>query len=436
MTLKRYPTYRESGIEWLGEIPGNWEIGKFRYIFRESSEINGAKPVGQMLSVSGYRGVETKVYDDENRKRSDADLETYRVVRPGQLAVNTMWLNYAGLGVSGLTGHMSPAYRAYDIVRPVHGRYIHHLMRCGVYVNAYTGDLTGIRPNSLQMSRATLMEWPVLLPPIEEQQQIADFLDAQTAKIDALIGKQAQLIETLAERRQAVISHAATKGLDPKTPMKDSGVAWLGKVPSAWSVRQVKYAYDVTLGKMLDAGRAEKQGDEALPYIRAANIQERGLDLRAINAMPFTPSERVALSLKKRDLLVVEGGAVGVCVLLKDDMPGWSFQKTVNRVRARAENSTAFLAYFLDAIRGSGVIDMFCNKSTISHFTAEKLNAVEVALPPVNEQARISEYLDNETSRIDSLSAKAREMINVLKERRLALISAAVTGKIDVRGLA
>ena len=194
----------DSGVSWIGSIPASWRVIPFRYVFTESSEVNGQEPVGQMLSVSGYRGVEPKVYDDENRRRTDAELETYRVVRPGQLAVNTMWLNYAGLGVSEHLGYVSPAYRAYSIDPRLDKRYAHHLLRSSVYVNAYTGALTGIRPNSLQMPRQTLQGWPVLVPPLEEQRRIAEFLDRETAQIDELIAKQEQLISTLAERRQGV----------------------------------------------------------------------------------------------------------------------------------------------------------------------------------------------------------------------------------------
>lgn len=111
MSFPRYPTYKPSGVEWLGEVPGTWSIQKFRHLFEESSEKIEKEVCGDMLSVSGYRGIELKQYDDENRRRRDEDLVGYRVDRSGQLVVNTMWLNYAGLGFSELDGHVSPAYR-------------------------------------------------------------------------------------------------------------------------------------------------------------------------------------------------------------------------------------------------------------------------------------------------------------------------------------
>jgi type I restriction enzyme S subunit len=280
MTLPRYAKYKDSGVPWLGEVPEHWDVLKFRHVFTESPEKIENDVVGVMLSVSGYRGIEIKDYGDENRRRSDEDLVGYRVVRPGQLVVNTvlfeqsvdelsevneiielrvgrfplprgkksastdcpnttvntMWLNYAGLGVSDFEGHVSPAYRCYFIDGSFDKRFTHHMMRCGSFVLGYTKFLTGIRPNSLQMSRDDLMAFQLLNPPLAEQSAIASFLDHETGKIDELIAEQERLLALLAEKRQATISHAVTKGLNPDAPMKDSGVEWLGEVPGPWGV--------------------------------------------------------------------------------------------------------------------------------------------------------------------------------------------------------
>ena len=429
-----YPHYRDSGIEWLGGIPEGWNIGKFRHVFRESSEMNGPTPVGEMLSVSGYRGVELKVYDDENRKRSDADLETYRVVRPGQLAVNTMWLNYAGLGVSELTGHMSPAYRAYEIVGEVHARFIHHLMRCSLYVTAYTGELAGIRPNSLQMSRSTLMEWPVVLPTLDEQRQIADYLDTHTAKIDTLIGKQEQLIETLAERRQAVISHAVTKGLDPNVPMRDSGILWLGQVPRAWSVKRLSWLFSV-----IGSGTTPPRDDmdyygPGTPWVTTGELRENTIlatvDTVTSKALATFPTLRV---YEPGTLLIAMYGAtrgrlgvLGVAACTN---------QACCALASPGEVNTRYVHYALLASR-KYLLVMAVGGSQQMNINQDTIRSLRLATPSLAEQMAIVEYLDKETAQMDALSAKARQMIDVLKERRQALISAAVTGKIDVRGLA
>jgi len=272
-------------------------------------------------------------------------------------------------------------------------------------------------------------------PPLDEQRQIAEYLDRETGQIDVLIFKQEQLVDTLTERRQAVIAQAVTRGLDPKTELKHSGTAWLGEIPAHWLTPKVGLHFSVTLGKMLDAKRASQIDDVLLPYVRAGNIQEDELRLEDLYEMAFSPTEVRVLSLRVGDLLVVEGGAVGVNQLLEEDLPGVSFQKTVNRVRARDQSSTAYLGFVLDVLRHRGVLDMLCNKSTIAHFTADKLQRIVYPQPPVDEQNAIVVHLRNETRNIDALIAKARQVVEVLQERRQALISAAVTGKIDVRGL-
>jgi len=147
MSFPEYSDYECSGFDWLGLIPRHWRTDKFRYVFTESNEKIENEVVGEMLSVSGYRGIEIKIYDDENKRRTEEELQGYRIVRPGQLVVNTMWLNYAGLGVSNYEGHVSPAYRSYWINADVDLRFIHHLMRSSIYVQGYTQLLTGIRPN-------------------------------------------------------------------------------------------------------------------------------------------------------------------------------------------------------------------------------------------------------------------------------------------------
>ena len=285
------------------------------------------------------------------------------------------------------------------------------------------------------LSDRNLRMWPIMLPPVEEQRRIAEYLDRETGQIDALITKQEQLVETLTERRQAVIAQAVTRGLSPTVELKDPELPWFGTIPAHWLTPKVNMHFEVTLGKMLDVKRRSQTDDLVRPYIRAGNIQEAELQIQDLNEMAFSPQEVQSLSLQSGDLLVVEGGAVGVNQWLSVDLPEISFQKTVNRVRSRGQISTRYLGFILDVLRYRGVIDMICNKSTIAHLTADKLQRIVIPHPPVEEQAAIVAHVLAETTRIDALVDKALQVIDVLKERRQALISAAVTGKIDVRNM-
>lgn len=192
-------------------------------------------------------------------------------------------------------------------------------------------------------------------------------------------------------------------------------------------------SFTVTLGKMLDAGRELNPQASFRPYIRAANIRDSGLDLSDVKSMPFTAAESAALDLRREDILVVEGGAVGTCVVLEEDLPGWSFQKTVNRLRPTGSTCSRYVAYVLRAYRDAGVIDILCNRSTIPHLTAEKLRALRIPAWPPDVQRAIADFLDRETARIDTLIQEQQRLIQLLQERRQATIADAVHGPPIVR---
>ncbi len=440
MSFSSYAEYRDSEVDWVGEIPAAWDVAKFRHIFRESGEKIDEGVVGPMLSVSGYRGIEVKDYEDDNQRRSDEDLVGYRIVRPGQLVVNTMWLNYAGLGVSEHEGHVSPAYRSYWIEADVDPRFIHHLMRSSIYVQGYTQFLTGIRPNSLQMSRDNLMGFPVLLPPRQDQQAIASFLDRETAKIDALVAEQKRLIALLKEKRQAVISHAVTKGLDPNAPMKDSGIEWLGEIPAHWDAVPVKRIARVLPGYAFPAEKfSQDQNDWAL--LRGINISPHGLRWNEDTAYWRRDDEDrlSAWELAVGDLVLGMdrpwiGDGIRAAVISDDDLPCLLLQRVAS-IRPHGSLPSKFLlrCFQHDAFFHYCAPDL--TGVSVPHLSGGQIEDFKVALPPPDEARAISDAIDNHLNEIDALEGQSRDAIELLRERRAALISAAVTGNIDVRGL-
>jgi type I restriction enzyme S subunit len=207
---------------------------------------------------------------------------------------------------------------------------------------------------------------------------------------------------------------------------KNSGVNWIGNIPSEWSVTSIKYLYDVTLGKMLTSEPKSKD-DTYEPYLRAANIQWDGVDTSDISKMWFSPSEKRKLSLVTGDLLVSEGGDVGRSALWEGELENCYIQNAINRVREGQNSTTKFLYYWMHFVKSTGYIDIICNKATIAHYTAEKLEATEVVFPPKDEQTQIANFLDRETAKIDTLIEKQQQLIKLLQEKRQAVISHAVT---------
>jgi type I restriction enzyme S subunit len=442
MTFPRYAKYKDSGVEWLGDIPSDWAVEKFRHLFGESSEKIEGAVVGPMLSVSGYRGIEIKEYDDDNRRRLEDDLQGYRIVRMGQLVVNTMWLNYAGLGVSEFEGHVSPAYRSYEINKELDKRFVHHLMRSSVYVQGYTRLLTGIRPNSLQMSRDDLMEFPILKPPRGEQAGLATFLDRESNKVDALVAEQQRLIELLKEKRQAVISHAVTKGLDPEAPTKPSGTEWLGEVPAHWEMTKIKYLSD-----SIEQGWSP----QCEGYPTETETEWGVLKVGCVNGGKFNPSENKLLppelepvpelAISNGDLLISRANTrelVGSAALAEHDYRHLMLCDKLYRVRISPDRCSAkFVCFYLASTAVRGQIELEATGASPSMVNIGQAAIMEliIAVPPLNEQWEIIASIGCELAQLDALSLEAQRAIDLLQERRAALISAVISGKIDVRAL-
>ncbi len=390
-----------------------------------------------MLSVSGYRGIEIKEYDDENRRRTDEELENYRIVRPGQLVVNTMWMNYAGLGVSALEGHVSPAYRCYWISNEIEENYAHHLMRSSIYVEGYKKFLTGIRPNSLQMGTDDLRALPILLPPREEQKYISRFLDHETAKIDALVEEQKRLIALLKEKRQAVISHAVTKGLDPKVPMKDSEVEWIGQVPAHWLIGPLRWYAAIQGGIAKGKEYSSRDNLVSLPYLRVANVQNGYVDLAEVAEISVLPEEAQRYALRDGDVLMNEGGdndKLGRGAVWRAQIEPCLHQNHVFAIRPNYHLSADWLSWFTSSDQARSYFYLYSKQSTnLASISSSNIMSCPLPLPPPPEQAEIIRYIEESVNQLDALMDEVQATTNLLNERRAALISAAVTGKIDVR---
>lgn len=217
-----------------------------------------------------------------------------------------------------------------------------------------------------------------------------------------------------------------------KLCLRDSGYRWLGTIPTHWTTAEIRRIADVRLGKMLQSAPSGPD-DTELPYVSAINVQPEGLSVEPKKSMWFSRAEQQNLTVEPGDVLVVEGGSVGRSVHLPDGLEGWRFQNSINRVRAKPALSVgAFLDYALKHLQSEGVIEMVCNKATIMHLTAEKLGRLRIAVPSVSEQVGIVSFLDRETAEIDAFIADQVELIELLRERRAATITQAVTKGLDL----
>lgn len=409
---------------------------QLRHLWREVDDRLGDRPAPPLLSVSQTLGVIRRELISDRPPRADS-FDKYKICEAGDVVLNRFNAYRGSLGVSNERGIVSPDYLVLRANRNSHSSFLEYLLRSeelSNFMKSTMGGLGASDPDVSGFSRidvGSLGQYSVPTVDVRRQQAIAFFLDRETAQIDELIDKQERLIELLAEKLQAVITHAVTKGLDPGAPTKPSGIPWLGDIPAHWEVGPVKHFYDIVLGKMLQRDQ-EVDTDARLPYLKAASIRAGTISLLESNQMWFSKDEVASLSLRSGDVLVVEGGSIGQSALVDEDMVGIGFEKSLNRVRPKTGSTSEYFQHYMTMARESGYVAMQCVGATFMHLTSEKLGRMIMPFPPEDEQRQIASNIEQHLLRLENASSKGRRLIDLLRERRSALVSAAVTGKIDV----
>jgi len=430
----RYESYKDSGVEWLGQIPSHWGIKKLNSILTVKSEKNS--PDLPLLSVYREYGVILKDSRDDNHNAAALDLSGYKIVKNGDFVINKMKAWQGSMGVSQYHGIVSPAYITCNIdYNIMYARYLHALLRCSSYIGEYNRLSYGIRIGQWDMHFEDFKNITLCIIPIEEQQRIADFLDKKTAQIDEAIAQKEKMIELLKEYRQVTINNAVTKGLDPNVPMKDSGIEWLGQIPTRWEVKKLKFI----LTEKLKYGANESGIDysEKLPrYIRITDFGNNG-KLSDVNKLSLPTHIANDYLLKDGDILFARsGGTVGKSYQFRNNISYDESYCFAGYLIKASANEQIILSDFLYLYTNSPLFylwkDFIFNKATIENIGADKYAQLPVIIPPINEQKQIVEYLDNITNKIEAAITCKQSEIEKLKEYKATLIDSAVTGKIKV----
>lgn len=430
MSFPRYPEYKDSGVEWLGDVPAHWSITRFKLVFSERMD-RSERGDELLLSVSAYTGVSprSEVIDDGDHLSRAESLEGYKKCFKDDLVMNIMLAWNRGLAFTSYDGIVSPAYCVFRVIDGSDPKFLNYLVRSNEYTLYFKAFSTGVIDSRLRIYPETFGALFCTLPSLGEQKSITTFLDRETAKIDALVAEQEKLIALLQEKRQAVISHAVTKGLDPNVPMKDSGVEWLGEVPAHWEVLKGALIGNLFGSEQVPEDLVTDEGD--LPFIKVGSMSSDSFEIeswnwfvdrtvadqyRAKSGYIVFPKRGAAIFLNKVN--VVDRPS-----LIDPNLMGWEIGR--NAIRE-------FFAYALKSRK----LDELADVSTVPQINNKHIAPERFPVPPVTEQRDIVTFLQVETGKIDSLTAEAQSAVTLLQERRTALISAAVTGQIDVRGLA
>jgi type I restriction enzyme S subunit len=318
----------------------------------------------------------------------------------------------------------------------VDGRFLSWLLRGSARESLSRLDEAGHGTKALRMDAWTSMELPI--PPVNEQVSISKFLDRETAKIDALVAEQQRLIELLQEKRQAVISHAVTKGLDPDASVRRTEIEWLGDIPSHWNVAPLKFLAEIRTGiaKGKDFGGVAVQ---EVPYLRVANVQDGYLDLRDVTQMPIPVADLARYRLQAGDVLMNEGGdfdKLGRGAVWAGEIDPCVTQNHVFAVRPYSISSHWLAAYTGSASAQFYFMSRSKQSTNLASISSTNIMELPVPVPPREEQLAIIDHIKAQASAFEQLVAEANSAVRLMTEHRAALIAAAVTGQIDVRGVA
>ena len=436
VALKPYPTYKDSGVPWLGDVPEHWQVRRLRHVLEGIAQRN--RPDLPLLSVVREKGVILRdmTSKDENHNFIPDDLSNYKIVRAGQFAMNKMKAWQGSYGVSHYEGIVSPAYFVFDI-SGIDGEFFHAAIRSKTYVPFFTQASDGVRIGQRDLSQARMKEIPFFAPPLSEQSGIVRFLDHADRRIKHYIRAKQKLIKLLEEQKQAVIHHAVTYGLNPNVRLKPSGVEWLGEVPEHWEVWQIGHFSRVGNGSTPSRSNSSYWNNGHFPWLNSAYANQENVTA----AGQFVTDA----ALRECHLPIVQPGSVLVAITGQGKTRG---KATVLRIEATINQHIAFITPNTQLVSADylrlALNDAYAQLRSISDdsgstkgaLTCAALKHFKLALPPIFDQKQILAAVESETQICTAAINRTRQEITLLREYHTRLIADVVTGKLDVREVA
>ena len=433
--LQPYAAYKDSGSNWLAQVPIHWEVRNLRTLIRPHNERNRVDL--PLLSVARERGVFVRSMTDasENHNVIPLDLTNYKVARSGSLVINKMKAWQGSMGIAPCDGIVSPAYYVFDfdIANRAFGQ---TLLRSKPYVAHFGQASDGVRVGQWDLTIAAMRQIPVLAPPPEEQAAIVRFLDWANGRLERTIRAKRRVIALLTEQKQAVIHRAVTRGLDLAVPLKPSGISWLGNIPEHWKALQVRRVVSfVTSGSR---GWANYYSDSGLIFLQSGNLgRAMSLNLSYIQYVkPPGGAEGERTRVQTNDVLVcITGALTGNVALVDQQLSAAAFvNQHVALVRPKQDMiQPRFLAYVLHSEVGRTQFKTNEYGGTKQGLGLGDVKDVFLVVPSLEEQRMICAYLDGEVAKFKYASSRLEREIELLREYRTRLVADVVTGKLDVR---
>ena len=428
----QYPSYKSYGVEWLGDVPSHWNVKRLKYVVSINDDVLSEDTdddyefayvdIGSVDNEHGITSKETVVFEN-------APSRARRVVRRGDTIVSTVRTYLRAIAPITEKDDRTIVSTGFAVVRPrrIDARYLSYYIRSQFFVENVVSKSVGVSYpaiNALEIGNISS-----LLPPLPEQKAIAAFLDRETERIDGLIGKREKLIALLQEKRGALISHAVTKGLNPSAKMKPSGIDWLGDIPAHWNIWKVGHGYLETGSGTTPPSDSDDWYDGAINWVTTSELREKPIfeSSKKISESALKTFSALKLFPKGTLLIAMYGATIGRLGTLETEA-------TTNQACCALVKSNVFrnqfVFYWFQSFKN--IVVLLASGGGQPNISQDKIRSLEVAIPSFGEQDEITSYLDVETKKIDGLMEREQQIIERMKEYRSALISAAVTGKIDV----
>lgn len=414
--MKGYNEYKDSGVEWIGEIPGSWEFKELKHVVKcnpvSLKEDTPAEFLLQYIDISSVDS-EGKIVATQQLSFKNSPFRARRVVNHGNVLISTVrtYLKaIAQIEIKATNLIASTGFAVLEATTRLVPRFLYYYSRSENFIDAICANSKGVSYPSI--TSTDLLNLKICLPSFQEQTQIAQFLDHKTAQIDKLITDKEKLVELLSEERTAIINQAVTKGLNPEAPMKDSGIEWLGEVPEHWKLKRMKYLCDIGTG---EKDTENKDVDGLYPfYVRSQTV------------------ERISTYSFDGEAILTAGDGVGVCKVWHYVNEKFDYHQRVYRISDFIELYGKFLFFFLKE-NFEKEVKKLSAKSTVDSLRRPMFENFPVVYPSTNEQREIIGHIEGEQMRISIILEKIQQEIQLLKEYKTALISEVVTGKVDVR---
>ncbi len=444
MKYPKYPAYKDSGVEWIGKIPKNWNVIRLKFLCQLSADY-GANMKSEYYSENGVRFLRITDINENGTIIPNGVFVSESLVEGKILERGDLLLARSGsVGTSYIHNQNDSLFYSFAgyLVRfrvkiKNSANFIYYFTKSQPYYDQIKALSIESTIQNFNGEKFSNMYVPYSIP--EDQLLIANFIESKTSKIDSLISKLQKMIELLKEKRQAIITHAVTKGLDPNAPMKDSGIEWIGKIPEHWETHRLKFVSKIQFSNV-----DKHSFNEEIP-VKLANYTDVYKNEYITNEMNFmdataTIEEIMKFSLNVGDVLVTKDSEtpddIAIPALVKSTVPNLLCGYHLAQIRPKSEvidGSFIFYIYANKTFRGK--YESEANGITRFGLSQYSFSDTYICFPSLKEQLSISSFLESETSKVDSLISKQQKIIELLKEKRQAVITHAVTGKIDVRDL-